>query len=328
MSKTKQLHPLAKIFIFAVVLVTITFCALYIFAGFRYINDKAHELKFIGIYKNGSAVSGKIYYYDGRIATLNAEKKTIESKDGDKYIGALSGYLPHGKGIMTKVDGSIIEGDFYDGYCTGNATITYSNGDIYIGSVDHEIREGQGKYIVSNGTVYEGEFKNGDKNGFGITTFSDGSVYIGEYQNSVKHGYGAYLFNGGDIYIGNFELDKRTGNGIYLWSKSEEYSSEFENLFAVTIDQAFKESYIQYFKSDFNRYFVTSENTLTETENTFFAELEKILMRTQLEYYIGEFKANELTGKGKYRWLSGRIYEGEFENGLIVYTTEEPEENN
>lgn len=323
MSSKKKLNPLATVFIIAIALLVITFVVLYSVLGLRYINDKTHGLKFVGKYENGEAVSGKIYYSDGRVATLNAEEKTIEENGGDLYIGALSGYLPHGKGTYTKADGTLFEGEFYDGYCTGNATVTYTNGDVYIGEVDHEIRNGFGKYIKNDGTVYEGEFRDGEKNGFGKTSFANGSVYIGEYKSSIKSGHGAYLFPDGDIFVGDFIDDKRTGKGIYIWSKSEEYSSEFETLFSLGDIKEMKSSFIAYFEGDFGRHFIAGDKTDATTENEFFIEFEKILSRNQIECYIGDFVENTLTGNGRYQWLSGRIYEGTFDNGAIVPPAEE-----
>lgn len=314
----KRLHPLAIIFIAAVACLCITFIVLYAFLGLRYINDKTMELKFIGKVQNGVPVSGKLYYYDGRVGELDAAKKTITTDAGDKYIGALSGYRPHGKGILTKADGTIFEGDFYEGYCTGQATITYVGGDIYSGHVDHEKREGFGKYVKPDGTVYVGNFKNGEKNGFGKTTFSDGSVYIGEYSDSVKDGKGAYLFSEGDLFVGDFKDDKRTGKGIYVWAKSEEFSSEFDSLFDIEPTDDFKSSFLAYFEGDFARHFSDSEKTDATTVNSFFVSFEEILKRSQLEIYIGDFVENEMSGEGRYRWLSGRIYKGLFEKGAVL----------
>lgn len=322
----KTLHPLAIVFIIAMILVIITFLVLYVFLGFRYINDKTHELKFVGRVQSGVPFTGKLYYYNGTIAQLDAAKKTVEVKGSDKYVGALSGYLPHGKGTLTKADGTIFEGDFYEGYCTGNAIVTYKNGDVYKGEVDHEQREGNGEYIKADGTIYQGEFRNGEKNGFGVTKFSDGSVYIGQYKNSIKEGKGAYLFKDGDIYIGEFVADKRTGKGIYVWAKSEEYSSEFDSLFNVNITTEFISSFIAYFEGDFARFFKDGERPEATTQNPFFVTFEQIMSRNQIECYMGEFKENELSGNGKYRWLSGRVYEGIFENGTIVENSEEPAE--
>lgn len=318
MTNKKRLHPLAVIFIVALALVIATFIILYAFVGLRYINDKTHELKFVGRVKNGVAVSGKLYYYDGRVADMDAETKTVEVNGGDKYIGALSGYLPHGKGTLVKSDGTIFEGDFYEGYCTGNATVTYKNGDVYVGEVDHEVREGAGKYIKVDGSVYEGEFRDGEKNGFGITSFADGSVYIGEYSASIKHGNGAYLFADGDIFVGEFVNDKRTGKGIYIWGKSEEYTSEFEALFSVDLSDDFKSSFLAYFEGDFRRHFLDGDKMGATTQNVFFQGFESILSRNQLEAYIGDFVENELSGQGRYQWLSGRIYEGFFDKGAIA----------
>lgn len=333
MKEKKGLHPLAVIFIAVLVLLTVTFVVVYAFVGFRYINDSEHELKFIGRFKDGVALSGKYYYYDGRTATLDAKSKTISFEHGEKYVGALSGndvgklsgYLPHGKGTLTKSDNTIFEGDFYEGYCTGNATVTYSNGDTYIGEIDHEQRNGFGTYVKADGTSYTGRFKNGNKNGFGITKFSDGSVYIGQYQNSIKEGYGAYLFDSGDIYVGKFTADVRTGNGIYIWAKSEEFSSEFDTLFNVENTNDFEASFLAYFEGDFLRYFSNGEKTEATTQNVFFQGLEAIMARNQIEYYAGSFENNELSGNGRYQWLSGRIYEGLFDKGAIVNNTTETE---
>lgn len=306
------------IFIVALILVAITILVLHFGLNLRFINDKVHELKFVGKVRDEVPYSGKIYYYDGRVAKLDAEAKTIEVPGGDKYIGALSGYLPHGNGTLTTADGVIFEGDFYEGYCTGNATITYKNGDVYSGEVDHGKREGFGRMTLSDGTTYEGEFRNNEKNGFGVTKFSDGSAYIGEYLASIKNGKGAYLFSDGDIYVGDFLNDKRTGKGIYVWAKSEEYSSEFETLFDVTLNDGFESAFLAYFEGDFDRHFLNAEAIEATTTLEFFRTFETILSRNQIEVYVGDFAENELTGYGKYVWLSGRDYEGRFDKGVIV----------
>ena len=74
----KRLHPLAIIFIAAVACLCITFIVLYAFVGLRYQNDPSMELKFIGRVQNGVPVSGKLYYYDGRVGELDAAKRTIQ----------------------------------------------------------------------------------------------------------------------------------------------------------------------------------------------------------------------------------------------------------
>jgi len=318
LAQEKKLHPLGVVFIVALALVIVTFTVLYTALGLRYVNDKTHELKFVGRVENGVAVSGKIYYYDGRVGTLDAENKTILFENADKYSGALSGYLPHGKGTLTTAEGTIFEGDFYEGYCTGNATISYKNGDVYIGEVNHSKREGFGKYIKADGTVYEGSFRDGEKNGIGRTAFTDGSVYIGQYKDSIKDGVGAYLFDDSDIYVGEFKEDKRTGKGIYVWSKSEAFTSEFDTLFNVTLDESFVSSFISYFEGDFKNHFKDAEYTEPVTENPFFLSFENVLKRSQIEMYIGDFYENQLTGEGTYRWLSGRVYSGTFKDGVIV----------
>lgn len=311
----------------AVILLAITIIVLWFIVGIRVKNDKVHEVKFVGRVVDGVPVSGRLYYYDGRKGKLDAEAKTIEMNNGEKYVGALSGYLPHGKGILTKADGSVLEGDFYEGYCTGNAIISYKNGNSYIGEVDHENPEGRGEFVSGDGTVYTGDFRNCKMNGFGITRNPDGSVYIGQYKDDIKQGYGAYLFEFGDIFVGVYDADRRHGKGIYIWANSEEYLSEFEKLFDVTLTAEFESSFLSYFENGFLQHFNGEEViTSVESENTFIQEFEAILSRNQIECYIGEFDKNVLNGVGYYRWLSGRTHYGPIENGVIdVSGTNEPE---
>ncbi len=314
----KRINPLITILLCAFAAAILTILVLYVFVGYRYINDTENGIKFIGMTENGLARDGKLYYSDGTRGTLSSETSTIMLDNGEQYTGELLGFLPNGNGILKKADGTVYDGSFKNGLCSGEAQVSYKSGDVYTGTLVDGDREGFGKYESADGTVYVGGFSKNLKNGKGKTSFSDGSVYIGEYKSSIKDGFGAYLFSNGDIFVGEFKADKRTGRGIYIWAKSEEYASEFDELFSsVSFDGGIDETFFAYYNTDFSRHFAEDSASTLISENPFWQTFEKILSRTQVECYVGEFSENLLSGKGSYRWLSGRVLVGEFVNGEI-----------
>ncbi len=318
-------NPLLTILLCAFSAAVLTVLILWVFVGYRYIHDSTNGIKFIGMTENGLARDGKLYYSDGTKGTLSSETSTIMLDNGEQYTGELLGFLPHGKGILKKADGTVYDGSFENGVCSGKAQITYKSGDVYTGELVDGEREGFGTYTSPDGSEYIGGFSHNLKNGRGKSSFADGSVYIGEYKSSIKEGFGAYLFKNGDIYVGEFKADKRTGRGIYIWAKSEEYASEFDELFSsVEFTEENSDEFFEYFTADFSRHFADYE-TLPElsVESAFWQTFEKILTRSQVECYVGEFSENLLSGKGSYRWLSGRVLVGEFENGEIKTENEE-----
>jgi len=92
-----------------------------------------------------------------------SEIKKLKLNDGE-YVGEVKwadGFIrPHGKGKKTYSYGSIsiYEGDWVDGYQTGNGKVTYSNGRVYEGVVVKGRRHGRGKYTSDDGTVCEGDW--------------------------------------------------------------------------------------------------------------------------------------------------------------------------
>ena len=88
-------------------------------------------------------------------------------------------------------------------------------------------------------------------------------------------------------------------------------------MFKIEFTDEFSEKFFDYFKNGFLLHFTTADNAQTEQELPFWQTFEKILSRSQVEYYVGDFKENILEGHGKYVWLSGRVLEGEFVNGML-----------
>lgn len=321
--KKKNLNPLITILLCAFCAVIITILILRFAVGYQYIHNKELGIKFIGMTENGLARDGKLYYANGTRGTLDSETSTIMYNNGEQYTGDLMGFIPHGTGVLKKANGTVYDGTFNMGQCTGQAHVAYKSGDSYDGELVDGTRNGFGTYTSESGAVYIGQFINNVKNGYGYSDFANSSYFIGQYKNSIKDGWGAFLFKNGDIYVGEFQNDKRTGKGIYIWAKSEEYATEFDEMFkSVEFTQEYAEKFFEYFEDGFLLHFTTADNTGSDPELPFWQSFEKILFRSQVECYIGHFKDNLLEGQGKYIWLSGRILESEFVGGLAK---EEPE---
>ncbi len=320
--KKRKLNPIIIVLLCAFCAVIIMFLVLYLM-GYRYINDEGLGIKFIGMTESGVPKDGKLYYSNGAKGTLDSKTSSLILNNGEQYTGELKGFLPHGEGVFKTADGNVYDGTFLNGECTGKAHVTYNTNDVYDGDMVKGKREGRGTYTSESGSVYTGGFTNNNKNGKGYSVSADGSVYIGEYKNSIKDGFGAFLFENGDIYVGEFVNDKRTGKGIYVWAKSEEYSSEFDEMFNIEFTEEFEEKFFKYFENEFFLHFAASDSIAEEYDLPFWQSLEKILSRSQVECYIGEFNENIIEGQGKYTWLSGIVVDGEFENGDIKKNTEE-----
>lgn len=66
---------------------------------------------------------------------------------GDKYTGYFHENKYHGKGILKRSNGVIIEGKFQQGDMNDNGSITYSNGDKFQGKIVDNQMSSSGKMI-------------------------------------------------------------------------------------------------------------------------------------------------------------------------------------
>lgn len=123
----------------------------------------------IGITKN-EADDAPVFYEPQSEAIDNVDQpKKIENiKLNISGIGAgiYSGeinefYQPNGKGRLDFTDGVALyyEGEWVDGYMTGESTYVLRNGDKFVGKFDHN-EYSYGTYTTSTGTTYKGSFKN------------------------------------------------------------------------------------------------------------------------------------------------------------------------
>ena len=62
------------------------------------------------------------------------EDDVLVFPDGSVYKGQIKEKKPHGRGIMTKKNGSSHEGEWVEGFASGYGVARYPNGDVYTGN--------------------------------------------------------------------------------------------------------------------------------------------------------------------------------------------------
>ena len=197
------------ILIIAAVTVGVIAAGIY-FSGIRYITSNTEDgltIKYFGrVDKDGTLLTGKLYYSDGMTAEVDMQKNSIVYSNGDIYEGGISDLKKNGTG-----------------------KIIYASGDVYEGEFVNDKLTGTGKYSFANGDVYEGTLVDGKKDGTGTYTWVDGSSYTGSYTNDMKNGEGKYTWANGEFYEGSFVDNKMSGKGKYTWPSGRVYEGTFEN---------------------------------------------------------------------------------------------------
>lgn len=105
----------------------------------------------------------------------------------------LAGICRHGRGTLTRPDGSVYHGHFHQHLRHGPGQLSLPNGDRYEGPFVADVPEGSGRayYAASKGT-YTGEFKGGLRCGWGRLELASGVSYEGEWRGDRFHGFGTY----------------------------------------------------------------------------------------------------------------------------------------
>ena len=140
---------------------------------------------------------------------------------GEKYTGDFKNGKFHGMGSFYKLNGDILEGDFFEGNLK-KGKITYKNGDVYEGELENGIFNGYGIYKYKNGDIFKGKFLEGKKI-FGNLEFSNnGGKYEGFFENDLYNGEGILLSKSGEVFKGIFK------DGIFV-KKLDKLKVEMDN---------------------------------------------------------------------------------------------------
>lgn len=119
--------------------------------------------------------------------------------------------------------------------------------------------------------------------------YNNGDEYIGEVdKDGKKHGKGTYCWANGSKYEGDWLHGKKTGKGKYSWANGGFYEGEF-------LDGLFHGCGIESWVNG--------------------------------DVYEGQFKDGKQHGKGKFTNVDGDIFINTYENGVLIKSVPEEEEN-
>ena len=244
----------------------------------------------------------------------------------------------------SKYKGGCAEGDCNN----GSGIFVYNNGDCYEGDNLNNIRQGFGVMHYKNwGEKYDGEWVNDNRVGRGTLFFNNGDSYSGDFNLNVPWGIGVYKYADGSTEQGEFfdylfvntiklpgltdndkveigkvlEVNASSGEvsvtGVSL-KKGDKLFVEINGLMAaleVVSPGADKSRCLMIggtralIKSVYkNMPVYTLMQGIRRGNNTF--------LFSNGNRYIGEYKDNQMHGRGEFYWTNGNIYKGDYKDGM------------
>lgn len=162
---------------------------------------------------------------------------------------------------------------------TKTVTEKLTDGSVYEGEMFGYMKQGRGKLTYPDGKYYEGEWKVGRINGQGTLYNRDGSViYEGQWKNEKYHGKGVLYNHHQKLYF-------------------DETSSQVLRL-SKRIDQAWAK-----YEGNFQDGMWEGSGDLSYKNG---------------DRYIGDFKKDEIQGRGIFVGISGKIVEGAWKDHCLV----------
>ncbi|MEM0519074.1 hypothetical protein [Aequorivita flava] len=249
---------------------------------------------------------------------------TLEDFENNPKLNKLTTNLPGGNNLPTT---NIIANEETDACISGNCKDGYG-----VKKVENNIQKGlylKGKFSSygerSYGAdYYKGEFLNGARDGFGVYYWKDSNqYYYGYWSNGNVHGFGFFVQDGKLLQAGEYEngkqkynylLERKQGNiagcegdcengfGKFTYSNGDTY----EGFWTAGKQQRVGH---YYFKSVNSHYYGSYTNNIMQGPG----------MYTMPSFtYIGDFEANQLTGKGIKFYSNKTVEAGRWEKGNLV----------
>ena len=145
------------------------------------------------------------------------------------YIGNWENDKFTGWGRITKRNGVILEGKFFNGVLEGKGIVENGQGGKYIGDFRNSKRHGKG-ILETEKIYYDGDFLDDKFNGNGKIIFKkENHSYEGEFLNNEINGYGIFKWNNGDYYEGEMKNGKMNGKGKYVNKNGYVFSGKYIN---------------------------------------------------------------------------------------------------
>lgn len=271
---------------------------------------------FTGTYENGVPKSGtkKIY--------TDATKETVS----ETYVGGVnSAYLYAGSGKLTMANGDVYEGEFADGFVSGEATATYANGATYVGGWQNGRYHGEGTFTFKSGMHYTGGYVNGLREGkgkFSWATNGDEStawLFTGDFKadkavygkTETRNTNGIVWYEGAMNDLNDVKTSER-GTGYFVYADSGcTYTGGMTATGALANIKFDGTGKFTWSASDFEGTYANGI-PLNGTRKFYRDATKQEITGT---YVGGVNAAYNYHGKGKFTFASGMNYEGDYVNG-------------
>ena len=161
--------------------------------------------------------------------------------------------------------------------------------------VQGDCYNGNGTFVFKSGAKYSGKFRNGKIYNFGTLYFRDGSIYTGQWKNQRREGAGKITYPNGSIYVGEFDNNKRSGKGKLVLASGKSYTGTWTN-----------DIYDGKKPTNGNHVVLASEQEPKIRPNK---------QNTNSQYFKDCNQAYCGNSDGRYTYLDGSYYEGDFRNG-------------
>lgn len=203
--------------------------------------------KFVGKFDKGQLSAGVFTFhsgdtFDGFVTEFNSNKSwwkgkgLLTRKDGGIYEGEIrvdaKGPSLDGLGTMMWANTERYEGDWVGNKRHGRGIQTFLDGSFYQGKFKDDVISGKGVWTYRNGETYEGQMKGGLREGVGTSTYTNGFRYEGEWKGNKRHGKGVYTSSEGCRFEGEWREDHKH-NGVETLPCGDQYEGGFDenNLF-------------------------------------------------------------------------------------------------
>uniref|UniRef100_A0A3Q2PWQ1 Radial spoke head 10 homolog B n=1 Tax=Fundulus heteroclitus TaxID=8078 RepID=A0A3Q2PWQ1_FUNHE len=285
-------------------------------------SDSEEETRSQDIYQLPDITCLNIQTYEGATRDGRFHGEGVASfQGGHEYQGHFSEGLMDGPGTFTQADGVKYEGEFVWNVPSGQGTFTWPDGSTYVGEVYRGLRQGMGTYkCAKSGVSYRGQWHRGKRHGKGTVYYNEDktSWYEGDWVMNEREGRGERGYPSGNVYIGEWRNNQRHGEGTMTWMKVEQqyvgnWQHGVQHGVGTHIWFLKRVNGSQYAQS--NQYKGDFFEGRRHGKGTFYYAGGAT--------YTGEWRSDKKHGQGKLTARSGRVFECEFDDDLLIASLNE-----
>jgi len=174
------------------------------------------------------------------------------------------------------------------------------SGASYTGQWDGFRRDGAGAQAWPDGAVYSGEWRANLAAGRGRFRSPSGDEFVGEWRSGKAHGRGVYRTSAGVTYEGLWEDDQPHGLGVERWPDGSQYSGDFLGGRGKDGFGVFRRGADgEEFAGEFRADEIVGKGRHTAADG---------------KQVAGEWQNGNVHGRGRYEWIDNQIYSGQFVN--------------